>query len=83
MRNRNSVDDDDDISSGLRLREATFQEQPWSSLPDDRVGISALRERLQELLGQITDRAFPRLRTETRQQLEEAQEKLSELGPPR
>jgi hypothetical protein len=83
VRNRGGDDDDDDVSSNLRLRDAMFDELPWSSLPPDRVGIVALRGRLQELLGHITDRAFPKLRSETRQMLEDAQEKLNELGPPR
>jgi hypothetical protein len=83
VRNRGGDDDDDDVSSSLSLREALFHEHPWSSLPDDRVGVVALRGRLQELLGQITDRAFPQLRSETRKMLEDAQNKADELGPPR
>src|ERR1700744_1822166 len=83
VRNRGGDDDDDDVPSSLNVRESMFNEHPWDSLPEDRVGIAALRGRLQELLGQITDRAFPQLRSETRQTLEDAQKKLEELGPPR
>ncbi|EFX06352.1 interferon-induced GTP-binding protein mx2 [Grosmannia clavigera kw1407] len=91
VRNRGGDDEDEDdeddkkggSSSNLYQREAMFQEEPWRSLPDDRVGISALRERLQELLGQITHREFPKLRAETRQLLEEARTQLRELGPAR
>ncbi len=55
VRNRGGDDDGDGDPSSERQREAMFDEHPWSSLPDDRVGIVALRGRLQELLGQITD----------------------------
>lgn len=71
------------VSSSIYEREQMFREQPWSQLPDDRIGVDALRERLQELLGQITDRAFPKLRAETRQMLTESEEALAKLGPPR
>ncbi len=83
VRNRGGDDDEDDSSPNLREREDMFREYPWSNLADDRVGIVALRERLQELLGQITDRAFPKLRAEIRHMLEGAQMELHELGPPR
>ncbi|KAH7134555.1 dynamin family protein [Dactylonectria estremocensis] len=81
---RNRGGDDDQLEDcNVHEREDMFKEDPWSSLPDDRVGISALRERLQELLGQITDKAFPELRAQTRQKLLEAQESLARLGPRR
>lgn len=82
VRNRGG-DDDGESESSTDHREDLFKEEPWSSLPQDRVGISALRGRLQELLGQTTDRAFPRLRTETRQKLADSEEELAELGHPR
>ena len=56
---------------------------PWSSLPNDRVGVKALRERLQDLLGQITDRCFPLVRMEARQMLVESHKARDELGDPR
>lgn len=43
-----------------------FMEEPWNTLPREHVGVAALRDRLQELLGLITDRAFPKLLSETR-----------------
>lgn len=85
VRNRGGDDDDDanDTASALHEREAIFREAPWSRLPEDRIGVNALRERLEDLLGQITDRAFPQLRADTRKQLEAAEKELNELGPPR
>jgi dynamin family protein len=82
--NRGGDDDgeeDDEVSSKtLRSREAMFTEQPWLYLPAERVGIFSLRERLAEVLGEITDRAFPQLRSETSQRLDKAQTKLKEMG---
>ncbi|KAK2036410.1 dynamin family protein [Colletotrichum somersetense] len=76
-------DEEDNAFAALQEREAIFQEHPWNSLPEDRIGISALRERLEELLGEITDRAFPELRGETRQKLANAVAKLKDVGVPR
>ncbi|TIC96829.1 Interferon-induced GTP-binding protein Mx [Colletotrichum higginsianum] len=75
--------EEEDALAALREREAIFLEHPWNKLPEDRFGISSLRERLEELLGEITDRAFPELRSETRQKLANAEEKLKGLGAPR
>ncbi|RYO90908.1 hypothetical protein DL766_001482 [Monosporascus sp. MC13-8B] len=47
--------EEDDALAGLRKREAMFLEHPWSNLPEDRIGISALRKRLEVLLGEIMD----------------------------
>ncbi|OAQ75964.1 interferon-induced GTP-binding protein Mx2 [Purpureocillium lilacinum] len=82
VRNRGGDDKGFDGSNTQR-REDLFKEEPWCRLPPDRVGVSALRGRLQELLGHITDRAFPKLRIETRQMLAEAQQELDELGQSR
>src|SRR5689334_15933235 len=38
-----------------------FQHNLWRMLPRERVGVTVLRERLQALLGQITDQVFPSL----------------------
>ncbi|TLD09838.1 hypothetical protein PspLS_12042, partial [Pyricularia sp. CBS 133598] len=72
----------DNAFTALQKREAIFLEHLWNSLPEDRIGISSLRERLEELLGEITDRAFPELRSETRQKLANAK-KFNDLGVPR
>lgn len=76
-------DEEEDALTALREREAMFMKHPWDNLPEERVGISALRERLEELLGEITDRAFPKLRTEVRQRLANAEKSLKKLGAPR
>ncbi|KAK3681086.1 dynamin family protein [Podospora appendiculata] len=71
VRNRGGDDSgkQDADGSDLQDREGIFKEHPWCDLPD--------------LLGQMTDKAFPMLRLETRQILTEFQEALEQLGEPR
>ncbi|KAG8421726.1 hypothetical protein J3458_003576 [Metarhizium acridum] len=79
VRNRGADEDSNDGLASKR-REEMFKEEPWCHLPPERVGIIALRERLQELLGQITDRAFPKLRTEAKKLLADCNKSLEALG---
>ncbi|KAI0604139.1 Dynamin family protein, partial [Pyrenophora tritici-repentis] len=83
--NRGGDDHGEEVEAlaALRERETVFLEHPCDNLPEDRLGISSLRERLEDLLGEITDRAFPELRGETRKKLETAEKKLKDLGAPR
>jgi hypothetical protein len=83
--NRGGDDHGEEVEAlaALHERETIFLEHPWDNFPEDRFGISSLRERLEDLLGEITDRAFPELRGETRERLENAEKKLKNLGAPR
>ncbi|OAA56880.1 interferon-induced GTP-binding protein Mx2 [Cordyceps fumosorosea ARSEF 2679] len=72
--------DEDGSAFGDDDRDKLFKDEPWCSLPSDRFGVVALRQRLQHLLGDITDRAFPKLRSETRRILHKAHEDLAKLG---
>ncbi|KAF4338325.1 dynamin family [Fusarium beomiforme] len=83
VRSRGGDEEDSNGDADLLQREDIFKDKPWTSLPDHKTGIKALRECLQELLGQIADKAFPKLRSETRRKLTEKQEELASLGPPR
>ncbi|KAF5230831.1 hypothetical protein FANTH_13682 [Fusarium anthophilum] len=83
IRSRGGDEEDSDGDSDLLHREDMFKDEPWTSLPDHKTGINPLRVCLQELLGQIADKAFPKLRSETRRKLTEKQEELASLGPPR
>lgn len=69
--------------SSIHEREAVFKTDPWSSLPPDRVGAAALRERLQDLLHYITDKEFPKLRADARKILAASRESFVGLGSPR
>jgi hypothetical protein len=79
VRNRGS-------SSGLRGQpelDKMFQSKPWADLPKERVGIAALRERLQTLLGRITRREFPKLIQDINGELRDCKRDLDAMGPPR
>ncbi len=75
--------DDKGGAFGDDERDMMFKTEPWCILPSDRLGVVALRQRLQNLLGDLTDRAFPRLRSETRRILQQAKEDLAKLGKSR
>ncbi|GKZ67170.1 hypothetical protein AnigIFM50267_001437 [Aspergillus niger] len=68
-----------DCEEGERM----FDSQPWSSLPRDRIGIQALRERLGELLSEVTEREFPELRKDIKNQIDTCHQDLDRLGPAR
>ncbi|KAK3936789.1 P-loop containing nucleoside triphosphate hydrolase protein [Diplogelasinospora grovesii] len=83
VRNRGGDDDGNPANAAVAQREEMFRHDLWRSLPRERIGVAALRERLQELLGQITDRAFPKLLIEAHAMRKEAEKALAELGPSR
>ncbi|KAK4225854.1 P-loop containing nucleoside triphosphate hydrolase protein [Podospora fimiseda] len=80
---RNRGGDEEDEDDDLDQREIMFQEEPWCRLPDDRKGIRALRRCLQDLLGSITDQAFPKIRNEIRNMLDDTEKSIQKLGPSR
>ncbi|GKZ17257.1 hypothetical protein AbraIFM66951_010580 [Aspergillus brasiliensis] len=63
--------------------EKMFNSYPWNSLPRDRIGIHALRQRLGKLLSGVTEREFPELRQQIYAQIESCQKSLNDLGPAR
>ncbi|KAF2137802.1 uncharacterized protein K452DRAFT_235356 [Aplosporella prunicola CBS 121167] len=56
---------------------------PWNSLPLDRVGVTSLRERLQELLARHIRQEFPKVKSEVNKKLKECKKSLEKLGPKR
>lgn len=80
---RNRGGDEDETIDVAQKEDELFQEEPWNKLPRDRLGIVPLRARLTELLGQITDKAFPKIRTQIRQMLVDSQQELESLGASR
>ncbi|KGQ02957.1 Interferon-induced GTP-binding protein Mx [Beauveria bassiana D1-5] len=75
--------DDDGNAFSDEERDSMFKGEPWCHLPVDRLGVTALRQRLQHLLGELTERAFPKLRAETREMLSQARNDLEKLGQSR
>ncbi|SCO76713.1 related to RBTMx2 protein [Fusarium oxysporum] len=57
--------------------------QPWISLPQDRVGIPALKEQLGSLLFEITQREYPKLLQDVSSQISRCKRELDSLGPSR
>lgn len=80
VRNRGA---DDESKVEHDTLETIFQEDPWKTLPPERVGIAALKKRLGSLLAEITRREFPSLRKEVSEKLAECQRDLDGLGPAR
>ncbi|KAF7558204.1 hypothetical protein G7Z17_g30 [Cylindrodendrum hubeiense] len=60
-----------------------FRHRPWIDLPQDRVGIPALKEQLGLLLFEITQREYPKLLHDVNNQIKECKKELDSLGPPR
>ncbi|RDW57256.1 hypothetical protein BP5796_12706 [Coleophoma crateriformis] len=60
-----------------------FQKGPWNDLPQDQVGIPALKEQLRSLLVKITQREFPKLFRDVSDQIREFKRELNSFGPPR
>jgi Dynamin central region/Dynamin family len=83
VRNRGQAELDTASSERSAVESNFFNQMPWSTLDKDRVGVSALKERLQELLVEITRREFPKLKSQIDQQLAACKGKLAALGPDR
>jgi hypothetical protein len=79
VRSRGADQDD----AHFKRREDLFKEEPWCSLPPERVGVKALKARLAELLGHIARREFPKLRKEIGEMLQAAERERNALGPSR
>lgn len=60
-----------------------FRKQPWCDLPQDRVGIPAIKEQVRSLLVDLTRREFPKLLPDIQCQIRECNRELHCLGPPR
>ncbi|VUC38166.1 unnamed protein product [Clonostachys rosea] len=60
-----------------------FRTQPWISLPQDRMGIPALKEQLGSLLFEITQREYPKLLQDVSSQISKCRRDLDSLGPSR
>ncbi|KAL1638191.1 hypothetical protein SLS58_008931 [Diplodia intermedia] len=57
--------------------------QPWNGLPMDRLGVEALRERLQIILVAHIRREFPKVKHEVNAKLEEVKKALKRMSPKR
>ena len=73
------------LKSADRNRAETefFSNPPWDCLAKDRVGISALKERLRVLLMDLTRKVFPLIKVKLGERLAAAEKALTALGQDR
>ncbi|KPM45987.1 hypothetical protein AK830_g453 [Neonectria ditissima] len=82
---KNRSADDTSSSSEDRDREEKnfFNNAPWGKLPSDRLGIPALKTRIQQLLMDRTRSEFPKVRNELTGQLKTKSDHLKDMGQSR
>ncbi|KAI5459754.1 P-loop containing nucleoside triphosphate hydrolase protein [Mariannaea sp. PMI_226] len=77
----------DDTTSSNEVRDLKekefFKESPWTRLPAERLGIPALKMRVQQLLMDRTKSEFPKVRSELLSQLKRMEEDLAAMGQSR
>lgn len=83
VRNRSQKELDTDSDSRTRKERSFFSTDPWSSLPKDRVGVDALKSRLQDLLSEIVQREFPKIKRQIEQRLILCKKNLYAMGADR
>lgn len=83
VRNRGQQEKANSSIERQRTETEFFDTEPFSSLPKDRVGISALRSRLRNLLREITRREFPNVKREIAHSVMTCEDELHSLGPSR
>ncbi|KAH7159813.1 P-loop containing nucleoside triphosphate hydrolase protein [Dactylonectria estremocensis] len=74
----------DDTSSSAEKRDCDeksfFQQSPWTRLPADKLGIPALKSRIQQLLMNRTKSEFPKVRAELTGKLKSRKSDLQSMG---
>ncbi|KAI9684586.1 MAG: hypothetical protein M1822_005674 [Bathelium mastoideum] len=66
------------------LEEDFFRyKEPWKSIDKDRVGMTALRKRLQQTLTALIRREFPKVKMEINKKLSDCRQELAMLGAKR
>ncbi|OBT60763.1 hypothetical protein VE03_09756 [Pseudogymnoascus sp. 23342-1-I1] len=83
VRNRSQKELDTDSDSRTLKERNFFNTDPWASLPKDRVGVEALKCRLQDLLSEIVQREFPKIKRQIEQRLVVCKKNLSSMGADR
>ncbi|KAI1264409.1 dynamin GTPase [Xylariaceae sp. FL1019] len=81
VRNLGQAELDQQTESRQAREDEFFKTQaPWDTLDKDKVGVSSLRRRLQEILAVHIRREFPKVRMDINQKIKHVQEQLSQLG---
>lgn len=74
-----------DSSEERHAREISFfaTTSPWKGLTKDKVGITALKTRLADILTELIRREFPHVRSDINKRLKACRQQLEALGPHR
>ncbi|KAI0474724.1 dynamin GTPase [Xylaria cf. heliscus] len=84
VRNLGQAELDNQTASRNATEDDFFDtKDPWNSLEKSKVGVKALRYRLQEILAAHILREFPKVKAEVNQKIKEVQKQLKDLGPKR
>ena len=84
MRNLGQQQIQDTAADRSAVEKAFFRDRaPWNELDQDRVGVDALRSRLQEVLASNIRREFSNVKREVISKLNTARRSLEELGDKR
>ncbi|KAI0154591.1 dynamin GTPase [Xylariaceae sp. FL1272] len=81
VRNLGQAELDQQTESRQAKEDEFFKIQaPWDTLDKDKVGVSSLRRRLQEILAMHIRREFPKVRSDINQKIKHVEEQLKYLG---
>ncbi|KAG9251626.1 P-loop containing nucleoside triphosphate hydrolase protein [Emericellopsis atlantica] len=80
VKNRGADDSSTDMEERHQKEKAFFAQHPWSALPDDRLGIPALRARIQGLLMSRTKSEIPKVKEEIAARLKAKKQLLEAMG---
>lgn len=83
VKNRGADDNSSTAEQRNQQEKIFFGEAPWTGLPLDRLGIPALKTRLQQLLMDRTKSEFPKVRAELTLKLKEYQGLIKDMGESR
>ncbi|KAK7418895.1 hypothetical protein QQX98_003598 [Neonectria punicea] len=83
VKNRGADDTSSSSEERDRQEKSFFSKNPWKRLPDDRLGIPALKTRIQQLLMDRTRSEFPKVRAELTGQLKTKKEHHKDMGQSR
>lgn len=83
VKNRGADDDSSSSQERDQKEKAFFAKAPWTKLPADKVGIPALKSRIQQLLMDRTRSEFPKVRAELSSNLKNKEEDLEGMGQSR
>ncbi|UPK93747.1 hypothetical protein LCI18_004682 [Fusarium solani-melongenae] len=83
VKNRSADDTSSTADQRNNEERLFFEKSPWNDLPSDRLGIPALKTRIQQLLMDRTRNEFPKVRAELAAKLRENEGLLKDMGESR